>query len=390
MSDDPKYPGVHIEEISTRARTIEGAATSVTAFVGSASRGPVCDPRTVRSFSEFETAFGNAHAEHGLHGAVDDFFANGGREARIVRIANGSTSEEDRYRTGLEALKAAEPFNILCLPPDAADGDIDRRSLQAAARLCRDHRAFLVVDPRSDWASHEDVLDARKGLVSLGLSGDVTRNAAVYFPRIEKALPEHKKGAIQRVAPCGAVAGVIARTDAERGVWTSPAGEQATIENVHGLSVELTDAENELLNAQGVNCLRNIASERVGPVVWGARTLYANEANANEWRYVAVRRLVLFIEASVQAGTQWAVFEPNDDRLWAAIREHVGAFMDRLWREGAFAASRPGDAYFVRCDAETTGESDQPSGILNILIGLAPLRPAEFVIVRLQQKVQAE
>ena len=145
----------------------------------------------------------------------------------------------------------------------------------------------------------------------------------------------------------------------------------------------LTDAENGELNPLGVNCLRTFPA--AGRVVWGARTLQGDDRLASEWKYVPVRRTALFIEESLYRGTQWVVFEPNDEPLWAQIRLNVGAFMQNLFRQGAFQGKTPAEAYFVKCDKETTTQNDINLGIVNIVVGFAPLKPAEFVVIKLQQ-----
>jgi phage tail sheath protein FI len=183
--------------------------------------------------------------------------------------------------------------------------------------------------------------------------------------------------------PSGAVAGIFARTDAQRGVWKAPAGQDASFVGVSQLSVPLTDDENGELNPLGVNCLR--AFPIIGRVVWGARTLQGADQLASEWKYTPVRRTALFIEESLYRGTKWVVFEPNDEPLWAQIRLNVGAFMHNLFRQGAFQGSSPRDAYFVKCDKETTTQNDIDLGIVNILVGFAPLKPAEFVVIQIQQ-----
>ncbi|MDH4273633.1 MAG: phage tail sheath family protein, partial [Gammaproteobacteria bacterium] len=149
------------------------------------------------------------------------------------------------------------------------------------------------------------------------------------------------------------------------------------------VNVPLTDNENGDLNPLGINCLRNLPV--IGRVIWGARTLRGADRLADQWKYVPIRRLALFIEESLFRGTQWAVFEPNDEPLWAQIRLNLGAFMHGLFRQGAFQGSAPRDAYFVKCDAETTTQTDRNMGVVNIIVGFAPLKPAEFVIIKIQQ-----
>jgi phage tail sheath protein FI len=180
----------------------------------------------------------------------------------------------------------------------------------------------------------------------------------------------------------------MARTDAARGVWKAPAGIDATLAGVSDLTVNLTNDENGMLNPLGVNCFRTFPV--FGRVVWGARTLRGADQAADEYKYVPVRRLALFLEESLFRGTQWVVFEPNDEPLWAQIRLNLGAFMQGLFRQGAFEGTNPRDAYFVKCDAETTTVNDRNLGRVNILVGFAPLRPAEFVILQIQQIARAQ
>jgi len=181
------------------------------------------------------------------------------------------------------------------------------------------------------------------------------------------------------IPPAGAIAGIFARTDRLRGVWKAPAGVEATLGSIVGIEHELLDAHQDDLNPLGVNVLRTIPA--AGPVVWGARTTMPS----SEWRYVPVRRTAIFLRKSIYNGIQWAVFEPNSEDLWRSLRVTIGAFMETQFRNGAFAGSSSKDAYFVKCDAETTPESAQLQGIVNIVVGFAPLRPAEFVVLSLTQ-----
>lgn len=238
---------------------------------------------------------------------------------------------------------------------------------------------MLLVDPPNTWIRVSDVTDAATGVGSLGLTDE---NAAIYFPRVKFADPL-RENRLEEFVPCGAVAGIISRTDAQRGVWKAPAGLDATLSGVRELSIKLTDGQNGQLNPLGVNCLRNFPV--TGNVVWGARTLEGADRLGSEWKYFPVRRLALFIEESLYRGTQFAVFEPNDEPLWSQLRLNVGAFMANLFRQGAFQGSSPKDAYLVKCDKETTITNDINLGIVNILVGFAPLKPAEFVIIKIQQ-----
>ncbi|MDI1292356.1 MAG: phage tail sheath subtilisin-like domain-containing protein [Methylobacter sp.] len=287
-------------------------------------------------------------------------------------------------KTGLYALDKADLFNLLCFPPDTREGNTPIAVYQTAMSYCKERRALLIVDAPAEWSANKDTAaaKARHGLATLGLSGETARNAALYFPRVLEADPL-RDGQIDTFVPCGIIAGIMARTDTNRGVWKAPAGLDASINGIQGVNVTLNDAENGMLNPLGINCLR--AFPTTGRVVWGARTLRGADQLADEWKYIPVRRTALFIEESLYRGTQWVVFEPNDEPLWAQIRLNIGAFMHNLFRQGAFQGSTPREAYFVKCDKETTTQTDINSGIVNIVVGFAPLKPAEFVVIKLQQ-----
>ena len=188
---------------------------------------------------------------------------------------------------------------------------------------------------------------------------------------------------LRNVGASGTMAGVFARTDSNRGVWKAPAGTEGTLRGISQLAVKLTDPQNGQLNPLGLNSLRNF--DIYGNVSWGARTLDGADALASQWKYIPVRRLALFIEESLYRGTQWVVFEPNDEPLWAQIRLNIGGFMNNLFRQGAFQGRTPREAYLVKCDSETTTQNDIDRGVVNILVGFAPLKPAEFVIIQIQQ-----
>jgi phage tail sheath protein FI len=578
------YPGVYIEEIPSGVRTITGVATSITAFLGRAPRGPVDNPETITSLADYDRRFGGLAAAYPMSYAVRDFYQNGGSTALIVRaylkdngdgyarfaigdlklkasspgawgnklrvevqlvtdpetkkalglkpedelfnlivrdsapggaterIANltvnkdsvrradkalasesnlirwdgnwpatdpkgitdkatdpsadkekaageadkkvaskkndwvaaknaiptvppatpaektaaeakataaekdyndavkdlqdaqkAAATEEGKFggtngkpldlatyvgdpdqKTGLQALLKADLFNLLCIPPDTQGGDTLPAVYQAAMQFCTDHRAMLLVDSPAAWSANRETAatKARDGLDDLGLSGTAARNAAIYFPRVRESDPL-RDGRAETFVPCGIIAGIMARTDTQRGVWKAPAGLDAALNGIIALDAELNDQENGLLNPRGINVLR--AFPVYGRVVWGARTLRGADQLADEYKYVPVRRLALYIEESLFRGTKWVVFEPNDEPLWAQIRLNVGAFMHNLFRQGAFQGTTTRDAYFVKCDKETTTQNDIDLGIVNIIVGFAPLKPAEFVVIKLQQ-----
>jgi phage tail sheath protein FI len=285
---------------------------------------------------------------------------------------------------GLWALEKADLFNLLCIPPLAFDVDINDATRTAAAVYCKQRRAMFLVDPLMAWNGPAAVIG---NSAATGIGGTIfgmarSENAALFFPFIlcPDPLQENR---LEAFAPCGAVAGIMARTDTNRGVWKAPAGLDATLVGASALSVKLTDGENGLLNPIGVNCLRSFPV--IGRVVWGARTMRGADQLADQWKYIPVRRLALYIEESLYRGTQWVVFEPNDEPLWSQIRLNIGAFMNTLFRQGAFQGASPKDAYFVKCSRETTTQTDIDNGIVNIIVGFAPLKPAEFVVIKIQQ-----
>ncbi len=278
---------------------------------------------------------------------------------------------------GINLLDRVDIFNLLCVP-----GEINAPTVKTLQTYCAGKRAFYIVDPPQ--------LSTIAGLRTSGPAGDGgvsvvgpdASNAAYYFPWIQAPDPLFgNRPAL--FPPCGFVAGVYASTDASRGVWKAPAGIDAGLTGELGLQYNLTDLENGDLNIQAINCLRTF--KVFGDIVWGARTLAGNDETGSQWKYVPIRRLALFLESSLYNGTQWVVFEPNDERLWGQIRLNVGAFMQGLFLQGAFQGTTPQQAYFVKCDGENNPQSSIDQGIVNILVGFAPLYPAEFVVIQIQQ-----
>lgn len=501
------YPGVYIEEIPSGVRTITGVATSITAFIGRALRGPVNKPVRIQSFGEYERIFGGLWLNSTMSYALQHYFLNGGIDAVVVRIVRsgdadpgndaataatpaggvggleleaasegawgdrlkvivddqtrdstdtalfnltvqelasadssadvvaaesflnvstgtaspryitsilehrsvlarvigsppanaptngdamltgGSDGEDLEFgdyegsesaKTGLFALEDADIFNLLCIPPFTRDVPVALSTWTAALQYCKDRRAMLIVDPDPGWSTPDQVVADASNLVS-SLRDE---NAVLNYPRVKMADPL-QENRLEEFAPCGAVAGVYARTDSSRGVWKAPAGLDAGLVGVRELAYKMTDGENGKINPLGINALRTFPV--IGNVVWGARTLEGADILASEWKYTPVRRLALFIEESLYRGTQWVVFEPNDEPLWAQIRLNIGAFMQDLFRQGAFQGSSPREAYLVKCDKETTTQNDINRGVVNIVVGFAPLKPAEFVVIKIQQ-----
>lgn len=284
-------------------------------------------------------------------------------------------------QTGFHALDTADLFNLMVIPRDDEVPAATRESLWGPASIyCQSRRAFLIVEAPDGWTNsggraqvvqNTDLIDVLRSTV-------VKDYSAVFYPQLRI----NDAGLLRTVGSGGAIAGLMARTDASRGVWKAPAGTEADLRGLSGLAVKLTDLENGVLNKLGVNCARSFVS---GYVNWGARTLEGADDIGSEWKYIPIRRLALFLEESLYRGSQWVVFEPNDEPLWARVRLNLGAFMNGLFRQGAFQGSTPSQAFYVKCDAETTTQADRNLGIVNIEVGFAPLKPAEFVVIKIQQ-----
>jgi uncharacterized protein len=311
--------------------------------------------------------------QNGVDGTID-----------LTKITDASIRGVEAQKTGLYALDDVDLFNILSIPA-ATRGNASIKLNDAAVFsiiseaivYCDNHRAMFIVD------IPPDVKDV-PGMQTWMTQNDGLRNinSAVYFPRVK--IPDPLNGGrLRDVGPSGTVAGCWAATDVSRGVWKAPAGVDVQLVNVPQLVYNLVDRENGVLNPLGINCLRNFPI--YGNISWGARTLFGADVQASEWKYIPVRRLALFLEESLFRGTKWVVFEPNDEPLWAQIRMNVTSFMHDLFRQGAFQGSTPEQAYLVKCDSEINTQFEIDRGIVNILVGFAPLKPAEFVILQIQQ-----
>jgi phage tail sheath protein FI len=280
-------------------------------------------------------------------------------------------------KTGMYALDDMDLVNIICMP-DLPRLAADYFSVYSEAiTYAESRRSMIIVDiPR-------DVLTIDQ-IQTWMATNDGLRdpNSVVYYPRTMIPDPLNNNRQLS-LASSGTIAGLWARTDVARGVWKAPAGTDARLRNVDSLTYVMTDLENGTLNPLGINCLRNFPV--YSNICWGARTLDGADALASDWKYVPVRRMTLFLEESLYRGTKWVVFEPNDEPLWSQIRLNVGAFMQDLFLQEAFQGSTPSQAYFVKCDGETTTQNDIDNGIVNIEVGFAPLKPAEFVIIKIQQ-----
>jgi len=330
---------------------------------------------TINAASELITAERRAAAgANAIPAAAADVALTGGDDGT-------APTTPAQVQSGIEALDQIAPaiFSLMCLPGATKLGDANYKIVIAAATtFCGKHRAFLLVDIPDTLTTAAAMSTWRNDNTKMPATSP---DSAIYFPRL--TVPDPLAGGVPRDIPAsGTVAGIYARTDAARGVWKAPAGTDATIQGAT-LVTEINDDLNGTLNIQGVNALRSFPI--FGSIVWGARTTDGSDAKASEWKYIPVRRMALYIEESLYQGLKWVVFEPNDFPLWSQIRLNVGAFLNGLFRQGAFAGVTPRDAYFVKCDKDTTTQADVDRGVVNVLIGFAPLKPAEFVVLKIQQ-----
>jgi len=383
MADGPTYPGVYVDELPPGPGEIVGVDTSTAAFVDRFARGPIDTAVLVTSMADLEREFGGLDGTSEASYAVHQFFLNGGSHAWVVRVGgdgplDAATLIGDRAgKTGIFALEDADMFNILSIPAAASLPSRMQEVVTAGTAYCHERRAFMIVDV-------PPTVTDPPGMQAWVAANEALRDpsAAVYFPR--PVIPDPLDGLRDRsMGASGTIVGLYARTDSMRGVWKAPAGTDAQLRGVTGLGYALRDDEDRALAAQGISTLRRFPVH--GHVCWGARTLDGADERSSEWKYVPVRRLALFLEESLYRGTRWVVFEPNDEPTWSQVRSHAGSFMQGLFRKGAFQGRTPKEAYFVKCDAETTTQIDIERGVMNILVGFAPLKPAEFVILTIQQ-----
>jgi phage tail sheath protein FI len=286
--------------------------------------------------------------------------------------SDGAQPQASDHKNGFAALDVVRDVNIVAVP---GIGDADVVGFGASYCALRGD-CFFIGDAKAD----DDTVEEAKLFID---SLDKTSYAAVYFPWLKVSDPTGQSPEPIKVPPSGFVAGLYARIDAKRGVWKAPAGTEASVNGALSLVADITDVQQDFLNPIGMNVIRQFPG--AGRVVWGTRTLAT--VKDPEYRYVPVRRTAIFLEQSIYNGIQWAVFEPNDEDLWASLRLNIGAFMMLQFRAGAFQGKSAKDAFFVKCDNETTTQGDIDAGIVNILVGFAPLKPAEFVILKLTQIV---
>ena len=399
-------PGVYVEEVPSGARPIGATGTSTAGFVGTApdATARLNEAVAVNSWSEFLRTFASTPDAPStpLARAVFGFFDNGGGRCFVVNIAQGAPLGGGRGRTGLAALEAIDEVAIV-----AAPGYSDTLAYEELLSHCeRLGDRVAILDPPGNIDSTEPLTRVATPAAKPALPGGSAQpkdgpkdgdakppmpTAAAETPGLRPRASDYGtfyvpwivvrdplSGDIVSTPPSGHVAGVWARTDLTRGVHKAPANEP--IRGVVDLGYRVTRGEQETLNPAGVNCIRYFPAE--GVRIWGARTL---AAEASEWRYLNVRRLFSMLKESIGDGTRWIVFEPNDQLLWRSIRRDVGAFLTRVWRDGALMGRTPQEAFFVKCDEETNPAEVRDAGMVVAEIGVAPVKPAEFVVFKLSQ-----
>jgi uncharacterized protein len=390
----PEYlaPGVFVEEVSFRSKSIEGVSTSTSAFVGSTLKGPlgVASP-LITSFAEFERIYGSLgnlsctaatdaapDVPNYMAHAVRAFFENGGQRLYVVRSGDNDGTEPGiaAYTAALALLEPIAEISIIAAPGHSALAAASFAAVQQAliAHAEKMHYRVAVLDTPAGQTV-DAALQTRAKINS--------SRAALYYPWVVIANPLALAGnkSIPReisLPPSGFVCGIYARTDITRGVWKAPANE--IVRGALHFERDLTKENQDILNPQGVNCLRFFPGR--GNLLWGARTASADP----EWKYVNVRRYFIYLERSIEQGIQWVVFEPNGESLWANVRQTVSAFLTNEWRNGALLGTKPEQAFFVRCDRSTMTQNDIDNGRLICEIGVAPVKPAEFIIFRIGHK----
>ena len=406
-------PGIFVQETSFAGQPIEGVSTSIAAFIGLTERGPFGAVSPIfSSYAEFEREYGgdndlivdgHSFTNYIAH-AVRKFIDNGGDQLLVVRVSPPLTQTKstvrpisniirgffDRfarsrfgtrkaptatYRDALRRLEGASQVSIIAAPSaahalsDTAEAAAHLRSVHAEMIVHADrmqHR-IAVLDPPPSQSPQE---------VATFASTLDSSHAALYYPWLQDAATELR---ILILPPSGAICGIYARTDRQRGVWKAPAN--ATINGISGFERDIHTAEQEALNPIGVNVSRKISGR--GMRLWGARTLSSDP----EWRYVSVRRYLSFLKKSISDGLDWTVFEPNGEPLWAECKNHIDVFLIENWRQGALRGQTASDAFFVRCDRTTMTQSDIDNGRLIAEIGVAVLKPAEFQIFKISKNL---
>jgi len=372
-----KVPRVFVEETSFRSRSIEGVSTTTAGFAGPCRSGPINSPQRISSIPEFERTFGDGQplgfanekpSINYLWQSVRAFFEQGGKQLYIVRIARPRSVD---YEAGLKAFEDVQDVSIVAAPGSTSNFAMRADDAVATIRLLIAHAErmkyrFAILDC-GDGQSISDVRALRGKLDS--------SFAALYFPWVR--IMDPISGTEISLPPSGFVAGIYVRSDIARSVSKAPANEVVALAT--GFELSITKEQQEILNPEGINCFRTFPGR--GNLLWGARTISSDP----QWKYVHLRRYFAYLEQSIDRGTQWAVFEPNGETLWTNIRQTIESFLFNEWKSGSLLGDRPEKAYFVRCDRTTITQNDLDNGRLICLIGVAPLKPAEFVIFRIGQ-----
>ncbi|MDZ7639878.1 MAG: phage tail sheath C-terminal domain-containing protein [Bryobacterales bacterium] len=400
--DQPEEPenAIAAEETEGAIPAIRALPVDVAAFVDTFAQGPYHEPVPVTSWREFQMFFGGFDATSEASYAVYLFFENGGEFAWVLRVPDpagnglallGAGGERQaspgaladsiigaaETKTGIHALRSLERKRpgLLAIPRAAELGAHGARVYSEALSLAKELGMFLLVDPPLLADSPSELggwLAANPDLQS--------GHAALYYPRLY--FPDAlQHGRNRSFGASGAVAGLLSWLDQERGVWQAPAGLHAAMEAVT-LTRELSAEEFGPLTQRGVNAIREFPGH--GVVLWGARTLAGGSTADPEWKYLPIRRFVLMLERSIAQGIQWAMFEPNGEALWAKLRGATENFLHELWRQGAMQGAKAEEAYFVRCDRTTMTQDDIDNGSLVLQVGVATVKPAEFVIIRIR------
>jgi hypothetical protein len=364
--------------MGTITKPIVGVSTSTAVFIGTFPKGSPYLPVNIRSLQEFERTYGGLRTNKLSSLVVGQFFENEGKNLWIISIGTSPFKTATPFLKGLSLLSKIPAFNMLVIPETIllVNGEAEK-VFRTAVPLIEKYRAVYFLDPPQQDGCRQTVKD-----LAAWFSAQVSirhPNVMFYYPCVQirsKVAPPPTV----TIPVSGTMAGLFARFDSTRGVWKAPAGTEAGLQGVVGLNQLLTSHDINYLTSVNINTFKEIPSSAY--VAWGARTLSPDP----EWKYVSVRRTALFIQSSIHQGTSWAVFEPNDEPLWAQIRQSVETFMQTLFWRGAFQGAKAKNAYFVKCGRETTTAGDQDAGALHILVGFAPLKPAEFVIVNIQQK----
>ena len=365
-----RRPGVYVKELPAQRPPIAQAEMSTLILV---DRFGANHDSVITSMADFNLALASASPHPEAREQAQLFFDNGGQRLSLI---NTSTDDFQGLSAAIATLGARlreTGAGLVAIPAAARRSAAEANAAYGAALSQVNARhAMLLADapaPNGACFDPQQLIDWK---TSLGVSD---ADAALYAPRLSSPRLTESVGA------SGAVAGVIARTDSRRGVWKAPAGTEASIRGASPVQIA-TNAQQGIVNPQGVNLIRQLSG--AGTVVWGSRTMSSDP----EWKYVPVRRLTMMIEKSIRQGAQWTVFEPNAEPLWSSVRASVEAFFNSLFRSGAFAGSSANEAYFVRCDRTTMTQTDINAGRVIVHAGFAPLKPAEFIVRKIELRAQ--